>query len=149
MIAARFHFLNGRPMNNSELLQCAQDAREKAYAPYSKFKVGAALLTKDARVFAGCNVENAAYSLCNCAERTALFAAIAAGYLPGDFTKLAVIADTDSPISPCGACRQVIMELGGTSLSLVLANLKGDQYETTAGALLPGAFSDQDLARSR
>ena len=128
-------------MTDSELLQLAQQAREKAYAPYSKFKVGAALLTTDHQIFAGCNVENAAYGLCNCAERTAFFSAIAAGYQPGDFQKLAVIGDTSEPISPCGACRQVIQELGGDTLEIILGNLHGKHVTTTSSALLPGAFS--------
>ncbi|MBC3881079.1 cytidine deaminase [Undibacterium sp. LX40W] len=132
-------------MTDSELLQLAEHAREKAYAPYSRFKVGAALLTKDQQIFCGCNVENAAYGLCNCAERTAFFSAIAAGYKPGDFLKLAVIADTVDPISPCGACRQVIQELGGESLAIILGNLHGESMNTTSSALLPGAFSRTTL----
>jgi len=86
-------------MNMEQLLERAGAAREKAYAPYSKFKVGAALLTKDGRVFDGCNVENASYGLCNCAERTAFFSAIAAGYQRDQFAALAVIGDTDGPIA--------------------------------------------------
>jgi cytidine deaminase len=96
-------------------------------------------------VFRGCNVENASYGLCNCAERTAFFSAIAHGYAPGDFAALAVIGDTDGPIAPCGACRQVILELGGNDLPVVLANLKGDVMETTAAAQLPNAFGGWDL----
>lgn len=122
------------------LIEEAKLAREKAYVPYSRFKVGAALETKDGKVFHGCNVENGAYPVCNCAERTAFFAAIAAGYRPGDFSRLAVVADTEGPVSPCGACRQVIAELGTESLSIMLANLKGDIQETNPAALLPGAF---------
>ena len=127
-------------MNQQELMQEAKAARLKAYAPYSRFQVGAALLTRDGKVFHGCNVENASYGLCNCAERTALFAAVAAGYKPGDFATLAVVGDTDGPIAPCGACRQVIIELGSPTLEVVLTNLKGDVEMTSAGALLPGAF---------
>jgi cytidine deaminase len=123
------------------LIAAALAARLRAYAPYSQFQVGAALLTRDGQTFSGCNVENASYGLCNCAERTALFAAIAAGYGPGDFTHLAVVGDTPEPIAPCGACRQVMLELGGPDLIVLQANLDGDIYETTAGALLPGAFS--------
>ena len=93
------------------LLKAARAAREHAYAPYSAFAVGATVQTGDGRLFNGCNVENAAYGLCNCAERTALFAAIAAGCQRGDFVALAVVTDTDSPASPCGACRQVLAEL--------------------------------------
>jgi cytidine deaminase len=123
------------------LIRAARAARESAYAPYSKFGVGAALLTKDARVFSGCNVENASYGLSNCAERTALYSAIAAGCRSGDFTHLVVIGDTDGPITPCGACRQVMMELGGAQLIVVQTNLHGAVTRTTAGMLLPDAFA--------
>jgi cytidine deaminase len=122
------------------LVRIARAAREHAYAPYSRFQVGAAVLTRDGRVFSGCNVENASYGLCNCAERTALFTAVAAGCRPGDFTQLAVIADTENPVTPCGACRQAIFELGGADLIVVQANLRGAVARTTAGLLLPNAF---------
>jgi cytidine deaminase len=134
-------------MHYEKLIDEARAARLLAYAPYSNFKVGAALECKDGRVFRGCNVENAAYGLCNCAERTALFAAIAAGYRPGDFAALAVIGETDGPIAPCGACRQVILELGGNELPIVLTNLQGDLMETTAAAQLPNAFGGRDLKK--
>ena len=134
-------------MTYQKLIDEARAARELAYVPYSRFKVGAALETKDGRVFRGCNVENASYGLCNCAERTAFFSAIAHGCVPGDFTALAVIGDTDGPIAPCGACRQVILELGGGDLPVVLANLKGDVMETTAAAQLPNAFGGRDLQK--
>jgi cytidine deaminase len=122
------------------LMLAARQAREQAYAPYSKFQVGAALATRDGRTFTGCNVENAAYGLCNCAERTALFSAIAAGCRPGDFVQLAVIADTPEPVSPCGACRQVMAELCGEAMPVLLGNLADAVQETTVGALLPGSF---------
>lgn len=127
-------------MNQAQLIQAAIAARQKAYTPYSKFKVGAALLANDGKVFHGCNVENASYGLCNCAERTAFFSAVAQGYRPGDFASIAVVGDTDAPIAPCGACRQVMLELGGPELKVVLSNLKGDVKETTAFAQLPDAF---------
>lgn len=134
-------------MDTEQLIAEAAAARLLAYAPYSNFKVGAALLCRDGRVFHGCNVENASYGLCNCAERTALFSAIAHGYRPGDFATLAVIGDTDGPIAPCGACRQVMLELGGNELAVVLANLKGARFETSAAAQLPNAFGGADLQR--
>ncbi|MUI12497.1 cytidine deaminase [Massilia dura] len=134
-------------MNTEQLIEEAKAARLKAYTPYSSFKVGAALLASDGRVFHGCNVENASYGLCNCAERTAFFSAIAHGYKPGDFDKLVVVGETDGPIAPCGACRQVILELGGNALPVVLTNLTGDVFETTAAAQLPNAFGGQDLQR--
>lgn len=127
-------------MEKEALLARASTARERAYAPYSKFKVGAALLTRDGKVFDGCNVENASYGLCNCAERTAFFSAIAAGYRRGDFAALAVVGETDGPIAPCGACRQVIIELGGPDLEIRLGNLKGVWRDTTAREQLPDAF---------
>ncbi|HET6552622.1 MAG TPA: cytidine deaminase [Dyella sp.] len=122
------------------LMNLARQAREKAYAPYSRFLVGAALQTRDGRQFSGCNVENASYGLCNCAERTALFTAIAAGCKPGDVVAIAVIGDTTGPISPCGACRQVMSELCAERTPVWLGNLAGAVQETTVEALLPGSF---------
>lgn len=127
------------PLDHS-LLELARSARENAYAPYSKFRVGAALVTHDGRRFSGCNVENASYGLCLCAERTALSSAVAAGCKTGDFQAMAVIGDTAEPISPCGACRQVMAELCDGDMPVLLANLQGDLQETTVGALLPGWF---------
>jgi cytidine deaminase len=123
------------------LIAAARTVREHAFAPYSHFQVGAAVRTRDGRVFTGCNVENASYGLCNCAERTALFTAIASGCRPHDFTHLAVIAHTDAPVAPCGACRQVMLELGGPQLVVIQANLRGEVITTTAATLLPGAFT--------
>lgn len=123
------------------LVADARSARDTAYAPYSRFPVGAALLTKDGRRFNGCNVENAAYGLCNCAERTALFSAVAAGCKPGDFAAMAVIADTPGPVSPCGSCRQVMAELCDPDMPVLLANTLGDTQSTTVAALLPGSFT--------
>lgn len=130
-------------MEAKQLIEEAKKARQKAYVPYSKFQVGAALLTKDGKVYHGCNIENAAYSMCNCAERTALFSAYAVG--DKEFISLAVVADTDRPCSPCGACRQVISELCPPEMPVYLTNLKGDLQETTVEQLLPGAFSPEDL----
>lgn len=127
----------------TELVEEAKKAREYAYVPYSKFKVGAALLTKDGKVYRGCNIENAAYSLCNCAERTALFKAYSEG--DREYVALAVIADTFRPVPPCGACRQVIFELCPPNMKVILANVKGDTMELTVKELLPGAFSAEDL----
>jgi cytidine deaminase len=132
--------MNALPADQT-LLAEARRAREMAYSPYSGFKVGAALATRDGRTFHGCNVENCSYGLTNCAERTALFAALAAGCRPGEFAALAVVADTDGPIAPCGACRQVMIELGGPELRVVLGSLDGEITVTTAAELLPGAFS--------
>lgn len=130
-------------MNIEKLIEEAKAARKKAYVPYSKFGVGAALLTTDGKVYHGCNIENAAYSMCNCAERTALFKAYSEG--DRDFQMLAVVAETERPCSPCGACRQVISELCPRDMKVVLTNLKGDVLEITVEELLPGAFSPEDL----
>ncbi|HZG71094.1 MAG TPA: cytidine deaminase [Chondromyces sp.] len=130
-------------MDNQQLITEAKKARERAYVPYSKFQVGAALLTKDGQVFHGCNIENAAYSMCNCAERTALFKAYSEG--EKEYAALAVIADTARPVPPCGACRQVIAELCPPDMKVVLSNLKGDIKELTVEELLPGAFLPEDL----
>jgi cytidine deaminase len=127
----------------NQLIEEAKKAREYAYVPYSKFKVGAALLTKEGKVYRGCNIENAAYSMCNCAERTALFKAYSEG--DKEYTALAVIADSPRPVPPCGACRQVISELCSPEMKVILTNLKGDITELTVRELLPGAFSSEDL----
>lgn len=124
----------------NDLLALARSARAMAYAPYSRFLVGAVVQTRDGRQFSGCNVENASYGLCNCAERTALFSAMAAGCRPGDFAALAVIADTPDPVSPCGACRQVMAELCDGDMPVLLANLDGSTQQTSVAALLPGSF---------
>ncbi|MDF2556348.1 MAG: cdd [Bacillales bacterium] len=130
-------------VTNEKLMEEAKKARLMAYAPYSKFLVGAALLTEDGEVFHGCNIENAGYSLTNCAERTAIFSAIAKG--KKKFSKLAVVCDTERPGSPCGACRQVISEFFTPNAEIILTNLKGDVQLTTITELLPGAFTPEDL----
>lgn len=130
-------------MDIDKLIKEAAIAREKAYAPYSKFKVGAALLTAEGKVYHGCNIENASYSMTNCAERTAIFKALSDGET--NFSLLAVVADTEKPVSPCGACRQVILEHCSKDMKVVLANLKGDFLTVTVKDLLPNAFSSEDL----
>ncbi|MDM5338995.1 cytidine deaminase [Fictibacillus enclensis] len=130
-------------MEKDKLVREAVTARDRAYVPYSKFQVGAALLTKDGKVYHGCNIENAAYSVTNCAERTALFKAVSEGVK--EFSALAVVADTKRPVPPCGACRQVISELCPSDMKVYLTNLQGDILETTVEELLPGAFSPGDL----
>ena len=132
-------------IEKDKLIREALAARGKAYVPYSQFQVGAALATRDGKVYHGCNVENASFGLTNCAERTALFSAIADGQCPADFIAMAVCGDTALPISPCGACRQVMLELAGPTLPLFLANLAGAVSETTPAQLLPGAFTARDL----
>ena len=130
---------------NNELVKKAIEARELSYSPYSKLKVGAALLCKDGKVFVGANVENSSYPLCMCAERNALYNAMMNGYKKSDFVSLAIAADTDEPCSPCGACRQVISELFPRNGEIILTNLKGDIKTSNVEELLPFAFSGDDL----
>ena len=130
-------------MNKEQLLAQSKIARENAYVPYSKFPVGAALLAEDGTVFHGCNVENASYGLTNCAERTAIFKAVSQGVKK--FKAIAIVADTEGPCAPCGACRQVIAEFCKGDMPVYLTNLKGDVLETTVEKLLPGAFTPEDL----
>jgi len=134
-------------MKKGDLIVEAGVARERAYAPYSKFKVGAAVYTKDNQVFHGANVENASYPLSMCAERNALYNALMHGYKKEDLVGLAIIADTKEPVSPCGACRQVISELFPRDGIILLANLKGKVIEKDVESLLPYAFDEQDLNR--
>lgn len=128
-----------------KLLDAATLARENAYVPYSKFKVGAALLLKNGEIITGCNIENASYGLCNCGERTALFKAYSEGFKKDDIIAMSVCADTDGPVSPCGACRQVMAELLNHNTVVYLTNLKGDVKEITVAELLPYSFSGSDL----
>lgn len=121
-------------MNDERLIERAWAARKRAYAPYSKFHVGAALLAKNGQVFDGCNVENISYGLTNCAERVAIGAAVAAGMR--EFDKVVVVADTAVPISPCGACRQVLAEFHVKSI--VLVN-RTERLEFSLDELLPRA----------
>ncbi|NCU18478.1 cytidine deaminase [Pallidibacillus pasinlerensis] len=130
-------------MTKEQLLEEAKVARTYAYVPYSNFAVGAALLTEDGKIYRGCNIENAAYGMANCAERTALFKAVSEG--DKNFKMIAVIADSDRPVPPCGACRQVMAELCPPDMKVILTNLNGDILETTVKELLPGAFKAEDM----
>ena len=125
-----------------DLIAAAQKARQNAYIPYSHFAVGAAVQV-DGHIFAACNIENASYGLAMCAERNAMFQAVAAGYT--HLEAIAVIGDTAGPISPCGACRQVMAEFFSSDAPVDLTNLHGQVQTTTVAALLPGAFTKGDL----
>ncbi|KMK75956.1 cytidine deaminase [Alkalihalobacillus pseudalcaliphilus] len=130
-------------MEKEQLIEEALIARENAYVPYSKFAVGAALLLESGEVVHGANIENASYGLSNCAERTALFKAYSDNKKA--IKAVAVVADTEGPCSPCGACRQVLIELCSKETPVILSNLKGDIQETKVIDLLPGAFTSEDL----
>ena len=124
-----------------KLMDCAIKARENAYSPYSHFAVGAALLCEDGTLFEGCNIENASYGLTNCAERTAIFKAVSEGHIK--FKALAVVADTEGPCAPCGACRQVMAEF---KIPLVImGNLMGNIKMVTIEEVLPFSFSECDV----
>jgi cytidine deaminase len=128
--------------DSDPLVAAARAAREHASAPYSNFKVGAALLTRDGKVYAGCNVENATYGLTVCAERVALFKAISEG--AREFTRIAVVADTSAPTPPCGACRQLLWEYCG-DISVILANLSSVSGQHQLKDLLPLPFDSRLL----
>lgn len=127
------------------LIEKAKEGRNYSYSPYSKFAVGAAILTNDGKYTLGCNIENASYGLSNCAERTAMFKLISNGYKKDDVIAICVIADTTKPVSPCGACRQVMSELLGKNMTVVLANMKDDYKICKVSDLLPYEFNEGDL----
>ena len=124
-----------------KLIQVAIEMRKQSYSPYSNFAVGAAVLSNDGYIYGGCNIENASYGLTNCAERTAIFNAVSDG--KRNISAIAIVADTDRPCSPCGACRQVIGEF--KIPCIIMANLKGEYKMVTLEELLPFSFSNTDL----
>lgn len=125
---------------DKKLLVEAKRVRDFAYCPYSKFAVGAAVLGASGEIYGGCNVENAAYSVTNCAERTAIYNAVSAG--EEDILALAVVTESSPPATPCGACRQVVAEF--RIPHILIANLAGEVKEMTLSELLPDAFSGED-----
>jgi cytidine deaminase len=127
------------------LIDEARAVRENAYVPYSRFKVGAAIRAGSGAVFRGCNVENVAYPEGTCAEAGAIAAMVAAGET--ELTEVAVIADSPTPVSPCGGCRQKLAEFGSHDVKVTLATTDGQSFETTIGALLPGVFSTEHMNR--
>lgn len=135
-------------MTKQELIRTAFAAREKAYAPYSRFKVGAALEAKDGRVFTGCNIESATYTPTCCAERTALVKAVSEGVR--EFSRIAIVGAAEGKVntlvtSPCGVCRQFLYEFGGDELEVILAKSEEDYLEMTLGELLPIGFGPANL----
>ncbi|MBR7553218.1 cytidine deaminase [Allobacillus sp. GCM10007491] len=130
-------------MKREELMNLAKEMLDKAYVPYSKFPVGAAILMKSGKVYQGCNIENAAYPVSCCAERVAIFKAVSEG--DKDFDQLAVIANTDRPVSPCGSCRQVMAEFFSPDTPIYMASRTGEIEETTIEKLLPYSFTTADL----
>lgn len=133
-------------MGFDTLLEAAVAVRENAYAPYSHFKVGAAVRGASGRVYQGCNVENAAYPEGTCAEAGAIAAMVAAGET--ELTEVSVVADCPSPVPPCGGCRQKLAEFGRHDVKVTLATLDGATLETTVGDLLPGSFGARHMGDS-
>jgi len=132
-------------LSPEELLDKAKQARALSYSPYSHFAVGAALECADGSVFCGANIENASFPLSMCAERNAIYHALMRGKKKEDFVSLTIVADTDEPCSPCGACRQVLWELFPLDAPIYLGNLKNEIKHVTAKELLPFAFNGEDL----
>lgn len=128
------------------LLDAARDVRERAYVPYSKFKVGAAVRGASGTIYRGCNVENVAYPEGTCAEAGAIAAMVAAGET--QLVEVAVIADSPTPVPPCGGCRQKLAEFGQGEVPVTLATTDGAIFETTIEALLPGSFDIGHMART-
>lgn len=128
-------------MDNRELIKKAVEAKEKSYSPYSNFKVGAALLTKEGKVFTGCNIENAAFSPTICAERTAVVKAVSEGYKK--FLKIAIVAGEDGGF-PCGVCRQVLREFS-ENIKIIIAKSEDDYIEYDFNEILPYSFGPNDL----
>jgi cytidine deaminase len=126
------------------LIKRAKQARENAYVPYSKFKVGASVLNSDGEVYVGCNIENASYGLSNCAERTAIFKAVSNG--KRDLKAIAIVADVEEGLCmPCGACRQVMAEFMDNEGVVICANTDGDYKIYTVEDMLPGAFTGKSM----
>ncbi|WP_346887136.1 cytidine deaminase [Clostridium sp. UBA1056] len=132
-------------MERKELVKLAIDAREKAYVPYSKFKVGAAIEMEDGTVFTGCNIENASYGATNCAERTAIFKAVSEGH--SIIKKIAIVGDMATYTAPCGICRQVIAEFAAKDIEIVLIKNEDEYIVKTLEEILPGAFTKEDLLK--
>ena len=124
-----------------KLIKEAESTRAKAYAPYSKFQVGAAIITKDGKIFTGCNVENLSYGLTICAERVAVFKAVSEGHT--DFEAIAISSSSEKPTFPCGACRQVLAEFG--NMSVYLAN---DPKTYSLSDLLPNSFDKEQMRKT-
>ena len=136
-------------IDREELIRLAFEAREKAYTPYSHFKVGAALLAKSGKIYTGCNIENAGYTPTNCAERTALFKAVSEGERQFDASAIVGSMEgktTEIVTGPCGVCRQALYEFGGDDLLVIMAKSKEDYIERTLGELLPFGFGPANLA---
>lgn len=127
-------------MEDTDLVKLAVEASKHAYVPYSNFPIGAAVKTKSGKIFTGCNIENASFGLTNCGERTAIFKAVSEGYR--DFEEIAIFGETQNPVSPCGACRQVMAEFFDESAHVTLISSELKTVVMTVKELLPYSFTD-------
>lgn len=132
-------------MDYGDLISKAIIVREKAYVPYSNFKVGAALITNDNKIYTGCNIENASYGATNCAERTAIFKAVSEGSI--EIKAIAIVGDLENYTFPCGICRQVILEFAAENMEIVLAKNENDYIVKTMDEILPGGFTKNNLLK--
>ena len=134
-------------INRENLIKAALEAKEHAYAPYSNFRVGAALLTKEGKIYQGCNIENAGYTPTNCAERTAFFKAVYEG--ERNFEAIAVNGDADDYLYPCGVCRQVMAEFCTPDFKVFVSKKNGEYLEFTLAEIFPGAFTPAELEKGQ
>ena len=134
-------------INRDDLIKAAMEAKEHAYVPYSKFRVGAALLTKEGKIYQGCNIENAGYTPTNCAERTAFFKAVYEG--ERNFEAIAVNGDADDYLYPCGVCRQVMAEFCTPDFKVFVSKKNGEYVEFTLAEIFPGAFTPAELEKGQ
>ncbi|AWI03071.1 cytidine deaminase [Clostridium drakei] len=132
-------------MDYKMLISKALEGRKNAYAPYSKFKVGAAVLTEDGKMYTGCNIENASYGATNCAERTSIFKAVSEGHTI--IKAIAIVGIENEYTYPCGICRQVIAEFGSEDIEIILAKNENQYIVKTLDEILPGAFTKKDLIK--
>jgi cytidine deaminase len=128
-----------------KMFKKALEAKKNAYVPYSEFPLGAAVLTEDGSIYTGVNIENASFSLTNCAERSAIFTAVSEG--KRKIEALLIISSTENPVPPCGACRQVINEFADGEIEVIMMTETGKEFIMTSKELLPGAFSDSAMEK--
>ncbi len=132
-------------MKNEEMIKLAKEAMENTYSPYSKFPVGAAIEMNDGTIFKGANVENASFGATICAERSAIVAAVSAGYKPKDFKQIAVISHMNDVTPPCAVCRQVLVEFFAANAPVIMSSFDGEYKIATVSELVPYSFTDGEL----
>ena len=129
-----------------KMFKKAREIQKNAYVPYSEFPLGAAVLTEDGSIYTGVNIENASFSLTNCAERSAIFTAVSKG--KRKIKALLIVSSTKNPVPPCGACRQVIQEFADGEIEIIMMTEEGKEITMTSTELLPGAFSKNDMVKN-